>query len=149
MRAVIQRSGPARVEIDGQTVGSIDGGLVVLLGVGAGDAPDQAAWLAHKIAGLRIFADESGRFNLSISEAGGQVLVVSQFTLWGSCKKGRRPSFSRAAPPGLAEPLYEEFCRRLRGLGLEVASGRFGAMMDLHLVNQGPVTLLLDTENPL
>lgn len=146
MRAVAQRVSQARVEIDGQVVGGIGPGLLVLLGVGRDDDQAKALWLADKIAGLRVFADAAGKLNLSVGQAGGGVLVVSQFTLWGDCSRGKRPSFGRAAAAETARALYETFIARLRGLGLEVATGRFGAMMDVHLVNHGPVTLLLDTE---
>lgn len=146
MRAVVQRVSRARVEVEGREVGAIGPGLMVLLGVGRGDGPEQVRWLADKIAGLRIFPDEQERLNLSVKDVGGGVLVVSQFTLWGDCRKGRRPSFTRAAPAEEAEPLYRQFVQRLEQAGLEVATGSFGAMMDIHLVNQGPVTLILDTD---
>ena len=149
MRAVVQRVGSARVEVGGQEVTAIGPGLVVLLGVGRQDGPQEAAWLAEKIAGLRVFPDARDKLNLSLLEVGGQCLVVSQFTLWGDCAKGRRPSFARAAGGPQAEPLYLKFVERLGALGVEVATGRFGALMDLHLVNQGPVTLLLDTDKAL
>ena len=127
-------------------MGEIGPGLMVLLGVGKEDGPNQAARLADKIAGLRIFPDAEDKLNLSVSEVGGQVLVVSQFTLWGDCKKGNRPSFVRAASGEEAEPLYRAFVDRLKQKGLFVATGVFGAMMDVHLTNQGPVTILADTE---
>lgn len=146
MRAVVQRVSQARVEVAGREVGAIGAGLLVLLGVGQGDDPTAADWLADKIAGLRIFPDEQDKLNLAVAQVGGAVLVVSQFTLWGDCAKGKRPSFSRAAGPELAEPLYRRFCERLGQAGLRVATGQFGAMMEVHLVNQGPVTLLLDSE---
>ncbi len=146
MRAVLQRVSQAKVEVDGKITGQIGHGLLVLLGVGQDDGPDQVEWLAKKIAGLRIFPDEADKLNLSVSDIGGHVLVVSQFTLWGDCNKGKRPSFSRAAAGPLAEQLYEDFIRALGAMGLKVATGKFGAMMDVHLVNQGPVTLLLDTD---
>jgi D-aminoacyl-tRNA deacylase len=146
MRAVVQRVSSARVEVEGQVRGAIGPGLCVLLGVGQNDGPEQARMLADKIAGLRVFPDVEGKLNLSLAEVGGSILVVSQFTLWGDCAKGRRPSYSRAAGGEAAEPLYQAFVAHLRGLGLTVATGVFGAMMDLHLVNQGPVTLLLDTD---
>ena len=146
MRAVVQRVSSARVEVAGRVTGAIGPGLVVLLGVGKDDGPAQAAWLAEKIAGLRIFPDDQDKLNLSVLEVGGAVLVVSQFTLWGDCHQGKRPSFSRAAGGATAEPLYQEFVNQLSQKGLTVATGEFGAMMHLHLVNQGPVTLLLDTE---
>lgn len=146
MRAVVQRVKEARVEVDGEVVGSIGPGLMVLLGVSREDGLKEARWLADKIAGLRIFSDSQDRMNLSVQDTGGAVLVVSQFTLWGDCKKGKRPSYVQAAPGEQAEPLYEAFCTRVQELGLEVATGSFGAMMQVHLINHGPVTLLLDTE---
>jgi len=146
MRAVVQRVSRASVEVDGQSVGSIGPGLMVLLGVSQEDGPEQAAWLANKIAGLRIFPDENDKLNLSVQDTGGEVLVVSQFTLWGDCAKGRRPSFVRAAGGEAAEPLYQAFVAELAKLGLKVATGSFGAMMEVSLVNSGPVTLLVDTE---
>jgi D-tyrosyl-tRNA(Tyr) deacylase len=146
MRAVVQRVSQARVEVGGQVVGAIGPGFLVLLGVGREDGPAQADWLADKIAGLRVFPDQEDKLNLSLAQVGGACLVVSQFTLWGDCSQGRRPSFGRAATGQLAQPLYEHFVARLRGLGLGVATGSFGAMMDVHLVNQGPVTLLLDSD---
>lgn len=146
MRAVVQRAARAAVTVDGEVVGEIGLGVAVLLGVGQDDGQALAHWLADKVAGLRIFGDANGKLNLSVLEAGGEALVVSQFTLWGDCAKGRRPSYGRAAPPELALPLYEAFCDRLASHGLRVATGRFGAMMQVNLVNDGPVTLLLDTD---
>jgi D-tyrosyl-tRNA(Tyr) deacylase len=146
MRAVVQRVAEARVEVAGRVRGAIGPGLMVLLGVGQADGPGQARALAEKIAGLRIFPDAQDKLNLDVGEVGGAVLVVSQFTLWGDCAKGRRPSFGRAAGGDTALPLYEAFVARLRELGLSVATGEFGATMEVHLVNQGPVTLLLDTD---
>jgi len=146
MRAVLQRVSRAAVVIDGETVGAIERGLLVLLGVAPADTPAEAQWLAEKIAGLRIFNDEAGKMNLSVADVRGAVLVVSQFTLYGDCRKGRRPSFIGAATPDLAVPLYEAFVNTLRSLGLPVATGRFGAMMQVELVNDGPVTLILDTK---
>ncbi|HEY7155447.1 MAG TPA: D-aminoacyl-tRNA deacylase [Gemmataceae bacterium] len=146
MRAVLQRVSRAAVVIDGETVGAIERGLLVLLGVAPTDTAAEAQWLAEKIAGLRIFNDEAGKMNLSVADVGGAVLVVSQFTLHGDCRKGRRPSFLGAAPPEIAVPLYEAFVKALRALGLPVATGRFGAMMQVELVNDGPVTLILDTK---
>lgn len=146
MRAVVQRVSQARVEVAGQVVGAIGPGLLVLLGVGQADTPAQAHWLADKIAGLRVFPDQDDKLNLCLAQVGGACLVVGQFTLWGDCAQGRRPSFGRAATGEQARPLYEAFVQRLRGQGLTVATGSFGAMMDVHLVNQGPVTLLLDSE---
>ena len=146
MRAVVQRVSRASVEVEGAAVGAIGPGLLVLLGVSQADGPPQAAWLAGKIAGLRIFPDQEDKLNLSVSDTHGQVLVVSQFTLWGDCAKGRRPSFGRAAGGETAEPLYLAFVEELKKLGLGVATGVFGAMMEVSLVNSGPVTLLVDTE---
>ena len=146
MRAVVQRVSSAHVEVDGQTAGAIGCGFLVLLGVGRSDGPEAADWLADKIAGLRVFPDQDDKLNLSLAEVGGQVLVISQFTLWGDCAKGRRPSWARAAASDQAEPLYLRFVDRLRAAGLTVATGVFGAMMDVHLVNQGPVTLLVDSD---
>ena len=146
MRAVVQRVSEARVEVEGQVVGRTGPGLMVLLGVSRDDRLSEAQWLADKVAGLRIFSDEQDRMNLSVLDTKGSVLVVSQFTLWGDCKKGKRPSYVRAASGEQAEPLYEAFCGRLRELNLEVATGSFGAKMQVHLVNDGPVTLLVDSE---
>ncbi len=146
MRAVVQRVSRASVEVEGAAVGAIGPGLLVLLGVSQADGPEQATWLAGKIAGLRIFPDDEDKLNLSVSDTHGQVLVVSQFTLWGDCAKGRHPSFGRAAGGETAEPLYLAFVEELRKLGLSVATGVFGAMMEVSLVNSGPVTLLVDTE---
>jgi D-tyrosyl-tRNA(Tyr) deacylase len=147
MRVVLQRVSRAAVVIDGETVGAIERGLLVLLGVAPTDTPAEAQWLAEKTAGLRIFNDEAGKMNLSVADVGGAVLVVSQFTLYGDCRKGRRPSFLGAAPPEIAVPLYEAFVNALRALGLRAATGRFGAMMQVELINDGPVTLILDTKD--
>jgi len=141
---VIQRVTRASVSIDGEIVGEIGPGLVVLLGIGKGDAEEDARWLAKKVAALRIFADHEGKFNRSILEIGGSALVVSQFTLYGDARKGRRPSFSKAAPPEVAEPLCDLFVDFLRAEGLEVATGRFGAMMLVKIHNDGPVTIWLE-----
>ncbi len=146
MRAVVQRVKGARVEVQGRTVGEIGAGALVFLGVGEGDSEKDADYLARKIAHLRIFADEKALMNRSLVETGGAALVVSQFTLLGDCAKGRRPSFSRAAKPDKARHLYEHFVRVLKAEGLPVATGMFQEMMDVHLVNDGPVTLLLDSE---
>jgi D-tyrosyl-tRNA(Tyr) deacylase len=146
MRAVVQRVSRARVDVSGKTVGEIGRGLLVFLGVGHGDSEKDADFLANKIAHLRVFSDEQGLMNRSVIEVEGDVLVVSQFTLWGDCQKGRRPSFTRAAPPDRARALYEDFVRHIRGKGLAVATGEFQEMMDVHLVNDGPVTMLIDTE---
>ena len=145
MRAVVQRVSRARVEVEAEPTGEIGPGLLVLLGVGEGDSEIDTAYLADKIAALRIFEDAGGKMNLSVSDIGGGVLVVSQFTLYGDVRKGRRPSFDSAAPPAEANRLYELFCELLRTKGLEVGTGVFQAMMDVELVNQGPVTILLDS----
>jgi D-aminoacyl-tRNA deacylase len=146
MRAVLQRVSRARVVVDGEVIGDIGRGLLVLLGVATGDTPEQARWLADKALGLRIFADAEGKMNLSLLDVGGELLVVSQFTLYGDCRKGRRPSFALAAGPDLAVPLYEAFIAAARAQGVKTASGRFGAMMQVELVNDGPVTLILDSK---
>jgi D-tyrosyl-tRNA(Tyr) deacylase len=146
MRAVVQRVRRAAVAIEGETVASIEHGLLVLLGVTTTDTAADAEWLAEKTAHLRIFNDAAGKMNQSVAEVGGSLLVVSQFTLYGDCRKGRRPSFIAAAPPDIAIPLYEAFVNTLRSLGLPVGTGRFGAMMQVELVNDGPVTLILDTK---
>jgi len=145
MRAVIQRVKESRVEVNGEVVGRIGPGLLVLLGVGQGDTEKDGDYLAGKIATLRIFPDENGLMNLSLLDTGGSALVVSQFTLWGDCRKGRRPSFAHAARPQTARALYEDFIERMKAMKVRVASGRFQEMMDVHIVNDGPVTLLLDS----
>lgn len=146
MRAIVQRVKEARVEVDGETVGRIGEGALVLLGAGKDDTEEDAEYLAEKILTLRIFEDGEGKMNLSVTDTGGSVLVVSQFTLYGDCRKGRRPSFDKAAPPEEAERLYELFVAELRERGAKVETGRFRAMMDVHLVNRGPVTLMLDSK---
>ena len=146
MRAVVQRVSRARVTVDGRTTGEIGAGLVVLLGVSAGDDEQAARYLADKIAELRIFEDEAGKMNRSLLETGGAVLAVSQFTLYGDCRKGRRPSFDRAARPDPARSLYDKFVGFLRQRGVHVEQGVFQAMMEVELVNDGPVTMLLDSE---
>ena len=147
MRAVVQRVSSASVSIDGAVVGEIGPGLLVLLGVAEGDTPADGAWLAQKIAQLRIFADDADRMNRSVQDIAGGVLVVSQFTLFASTRKGTRPSFNAAAAPELANSLYQDFVRQLESLlGRPVPTGRFGAMMQVALVNDGPVTLLIDTK---
>ncbi|MBD2870414.1 D-aminoacyl-tRNA deacylase [Paenibacillus arenilitoris] len=145
MKVVVQRSKQAKVVIDGETAGSIDRGLVLLVGITHEDTDEDIRWMAEKIAGLRIFEDESGKMNLSVADVGGQLLSVSQFTLYGDCRKGRRPNFMAAARPEQAEPLYDRFNEALRSLGLVVETGRFGAMMGVELVNDGPVTLILES----
>lgn len=146
MRACIQRVHTARVTVGGEVVGEIEAGLVVLLGVGVDDGGDEARQLADKTALLRIFEDDEGKMNRSLVESGGAALVVSQFTLFGDCRKGRRPSFVGAADPELAERLYEDYVRQFRAHGVRVAMGRFRAHMDVSLINDGPVTILLDTD---
>ena len=146
MRAVVQRVKGAKVDVDGKRVGEIGQGLLVFLGVGERDSEKDAEYLASKIAHLRIFSDEKGLMNLSIVDTAGAILVVSQFTLWANCVKGRRPSFTRAAAPGRAQELYEDFNLNLQKLGLQVSTGVFQALMEVHLINDGPVTILLDSE---
>ena len=145
MRAVIQRVRSCRVVVAGEIVGEIGQGLLVLLGIRTGDTGEQVRWLAEKIVGLRIFEDDQGKMNLSIAEAGGSILVVSQFTLYANCEKGRRPSFIEAARPEVAEPLYEAFVNAIKMQGIRVATGQFGADMQVELVNDGPVTLVVDS----
>lgn len=149
MRAVIQRVSQARVRVENRVVGEIGTGLLVLLGVGQQDTPAAAAWLAEKIVGLRIFEDAQGKMNLNLADVGGEVLAVSQFTLYGDCRKGRRPGFSAAAPPETARDLYQYFIDQLKQGRIRVASGIFQASMDVELINSGPVTLLLDSEKKL
>jgi D-tyrosyl-tRNA(Tyr) deacylase len=146
MRAVVQRVKKSSVEVKGETVGAIGPGLLVLLGVGGQDSERDCEYLANKIAYLRIFSDPDGHMNLSLMDTGGAALVVSQFTLWGDCRKGRRPSFVAAARPEKALSLYERFISLLKDRGIPVATGQFQEMMDVHLINDGPVTLLLDSE---
>lgn len=145
MRALLQRVARAGVKVDGEQIAAIGPGLLVFLGVAVGDGRAEADWLADKVAGLRIFSDQAGKMNLAALEAGGQVLAVSQFTLCGDCRRGRRPGFDKAAAPALAEELFEYFKDRLTAKGLTVASGRFAAHMEVELLNDGPVTFLLDT----
>ena len=146
MRAVVQRVSQARVRVEGRVTGEIGAGLVVLLGVAKKDDEAAAEQLAEKVWGLRIFGDDQGRMNRSLEETSGAVLAVSQFTLYGDCRKGRRPSFDRAAPAEQARTLYDFFVAALRRRGARVETGIFQAMMDVELVNDGPVTLLLDTD---
>lgn len=145
MRALLQRSRRSRVLVEGRVAGEIPRGLVVFLGVGQGDGGGDLEYLAEKIMGLRIFEDQDGKMNLDIRQAGGEVLVISQFTLYGDCRKGRRPSFTEAAPPEEARRLYREFCQYLEQAGLKVATGEFGAFMQVEITNDGPVTLMLDS----
>ena len=145
MRACVQRVASSRVTVAGEVVGEIGRGLLVLLGVAPDDTADDARQLADKVVGLRIFDDAEGKMNLGLADVGGALLAVSQFTLLGDCRKGRRPSFIGAAPPELAERLYEEFVSAVRALGVTVATGRFRQHMQVELVNDGPVTLLLDS----
>ena len=145
MRVCLQRVTEASVQVDAQQVGKIGPGLLVLLGIGQQDTSREVTQLVDKIVNLRIFADQQGKMNLSLLDVEGQMLVISQFTLWGDCRKGRRPSFVDAADPQLAEPLYEEFVREVRARGVTVETGRFGAMMQVSLVNDGPVTLVIES----
>lgn len=145
MRAILQRVTEASVTVEDEQVGKIGLGLMILLGVGQGDDEKQASWLAGKIAGLRIFDDGEGKMNLSLTDVGGEALVVSQFTLYADCRKGRRPSFVNAAPPEEANRLYQFFCDRLRDFGCRVETGRFQAAMAVELINDGPVTIILDS----
>lgn len=145
MRAVVQRVSSAEVRVQGRSAGRIGAGLLVLVGVGQGDSEADADYLADKVVGLRVFPDEQGLMNRSVREAGGALLVVSQFTLYGDCRRGRRPGFSDAAPPEQASALYAHFVARVRGAGVPTEEGIFRAVMDVALVNQGPVTLLLDS----
>src|SRR5208337_1044563 len=145
MRAVVQRVSRASVKVDGELTGEIAQGLLVLLGVAQEDGEADVAYLADKVAGLRIFEDEAGKMNLSVGEVGGAVLAVSQFTLFGDVRRGKRPSFEAAARPEQAKALYESFVERIRALGLRCETGRFQEMMDVELVNSGPVTILLDS----
>jgi D-tyrosyl-tRNA(Tyr) deacylase len=145
MRACIQRVSEAHVTVDGSETGRIGRGLVVLLGVGHDDGDAEVSWLAEKIVGLRIFEDDAGKMNRSLAEVGGAMLVISQFTLYGDCRRGRRPSFTDAGPPELAERLYESFVAAVRRAGIEVATGQFREHMMVSLVNDGPVTLWIDT----
>jgi len=148
MRAVIQLVSQASVTVEQTIIGTIGHGLVVLLGVTTADGEEDVKYLAEKISGLRIFPDQQALMNRSIQEVGGAMLVVSQFTLYGDCRKGRRPSFNQAAPPDQAKRLYLSFIERIKGLGIQVACGQFQAMMEVSLINQGPVTILLDSAKP-
>lgn len=145
MRVCVQRVSEASVAIDGEVVGEIGRGLLVLVGVAQGDDEPDARWLAEKTAGMRVFEDAAGKMNLALAEIGGAMLVVSQFTLLGDCRRGRRPSFAAAAPPELAERLYQVFVDAVRAQGIRVATGRFRQTMQVSLINDGPVTLMIDT----
>ena len=146
MRVVLQRSGPAAVSVDGNVTGSIDKGYVLLVGITHSDTEEDMEYVAKKIAGLRLWEDEDGKMNRSIDEVGGDILSVSQFTLYADTKKGRRPSFIEAARPEQAEPLWNYFNRRLEAAGLTVQTGIFGAMMDVELINDGPVTIIVESK---
>ena len=147
MKIVIQRSKEASVIVDGSVIGEIDFGMVILLGIGPEDGEKQIQWLAEKSVNLRIYEDDEGKMNRSLLDVGGEILLISQFTLYGDCRKGRRPSFAKAAPPQLAEPLVEKFAQKLRELGVKkVATGKFGADMKVSLLNDGPVTLVIEKD---
>lgn len=145
MRALVQRVSQAQVAVGGEIVGKINRGLLVFVGVGHGDGPIQASWLAEKLVGLRIFDDDQGKMNLSVADVEGAILLVSQFTLYGDCRRGRRPSFVEAAPPEEATILYKEVARQISSRGIEVAMGRFREHMEVSLTNDGPVTLWIET----
>lgn len=145
MRACVQRVSSARVRVEGETVGEIGRGFLVLLGVATKDGPAELRWMVDKVVGLRVFDDGEGKMNLALADVGGELLVVSQFTLQGDCRKGRRPSFIDAAPPEMAERMYEEFVAAARAAGVSVATGKFRTHMEVELVNDGPVTLLIDS----
>lgn len=147
MRAVIQRVKSAEVRVEGQVVGKVGKGLLVFIGVARGDGENDLAYMVSKIPDLRIFEDETGKFNLSLRETAGAMLIVSQFTLYGDCRKGRRPSFTDAEDPPAAKALYDRFISRMKDQGIAVETGEFQAKMEVHLVNDGPVTLWLDSKN--
>jgi D-aminoacyl-tRNA deacylase len=149
MRCVVQRSGPASVEVDGAIVGSINFGMVVLAAFAATDGEPELAWMARKLPGLRMFCDREGKLNLSLRETEGEILLISQFTLYGDCRKGHRPSYTGSAPAGQAEALYRRFGELLRGQWPKVSEGIFGTSMSVSLVNEGPVTLILDRAAPV
>ena len=149
MRAIVQRVTAAAVTVAGEPVGRIGPGLVLLVGVRHGDSPAAARWLAEKVAHLRIFADDESKFNRSVLDVGGSILLISQFTVYGDCRKGRRPNFTAAAPPDVAAPLLDTLAEELRNRGLPVETGEFGAMMQVALTNDGPVTVLVDTPERL
>ena len=149
MRAIVQRVTVASVKVAGEPVGRIGPGLVLLVGVRHGDSPAAARWLAEKVAHLRIFADDDSKFNRSVLDVGGSILLISQFTVYGDCRKGRRPNFTAAAAPDVAAPLLDMLAEELRNRGLPVETGEFGAMMQVSLTNDGPVTVLVDTPERL
>ncbi|NLM53058.1 MAG: D-tyrosyl-tRNA(Tyr) deacylase [Firmicutes bacterium] len=149
MRAVLQRVASAAVKIEGETMGQIDNGLLILLGIHAEDTEEDLNYLVEKIVHMRIFEDENKKMNLSLLDVDGSALVVSQFTLYADTRRGRRPGFSAAAAPEMAEPMYRKFCEALKAYGVPVATGRFGADMDVELCNRGPVTIILDSEQRL
>ncbi|SDO66686.1 D-aminoacyl-tRNA deacylase [Desulforhopalus singaporensis] len=146
MRAVVQRVSRAAVGTEGRTIGRIGTGLLILLGIQDQDDDSDIAWMAEKAVNLRIFEDKQGKMNLSVADIGGEMLIISQFTLYGDCRKGRRPGFSDAARPEIAEPLYHRFVAAVRDRGIKVATGAFQADMEVELINDGPVTLLLDSD---
>ncbi len=145
MRAVVQRVKEARVTVDGEIIGAIKNGLLILLGISQDDTEDSIPWLVDKVINLRIFNDDQGKMNLSVHEVEGELLIVSQFTLYGNCKRGRRPSYSQAASPEKALALYQQFVAEAKKKGLKVASGQFGAYMQIMSINDGPVTLIVDS----
>ncbi|MBI4962682.1 MAG: D-tyrosyl-tRNA(Tyr) deacylase [Desulfomonile tiedjei] len=145
MRAVVQRVSRASVSVDAKVVGEIGHGMLVLLAAAGTDGPEQVRWMAEKLSGLRIFSDEQGKMNLSLDQVAGEMLIVSQFTLYGDCRKGRRPSYAGAAPPEQAQALYRDFIQEIRKGGIPTQEGIFGAMMMVDLVNDGPVTLIVDS----
>lgn len=146
MRTVVQRTTDASVTIDNRVVGAIGHGIVVLLGIHAEDGPAEIIWMADKVINLRIFEDDQGKMNRSLKDICGEMLIISQFTLYGDCRKGRRPGYSSAAPPAIAEPLYHQFVEEVQSRGIAVATGTFQASMQVKLVNDGPVTLMLDSQ---
>lgn len=147
MRVIIQRSLNSKVKVDGEIIGEIDRGVVLLVGVTHEDTQDDVAYLSRKVANMRLFEDEESKVNLSLSDVGGEILSISQFTLYGNTKKGNRPSFTNAAKADLADQLYEKFNQALREYGYKVETGQFGANMELKITNDGPVTILLDSKN--
>ncbi|NLI93630.1 MAG: D-tyrosyl-tRNA(Tyr) deacylase [Peptococcaceae bacterium] len=146
MRCVVQRVSKASVRVNGDVIGRISVGFVAFIGIGSEDSREDIDWLAEKIAGLRVFEDQDGKMNLSLAEVGGEILLISQFTLFGDCRKGKRPSFSHAAPPQQAKEIFDQLVNTIKSLGIHVETGQFQADMDVELVNQGPVTILLDSK---